>query len=646
MHRRTPTALLAGMLVCGATTSARAQRLAVTLLGTDSPALMPERSGPSILVQAGPEKLLFDLGRGAALRLWESGVPLRALSAVFFTHLHSDHVSGFPDLWLTGMLPNRSFAHRTEAMQVYGPAGTRAMMAHLAQAYEADIRIRQADEHIPPAAAVIVATDVGQGVVYERHGVRVTAFDVDHGDLIRPALGYRIDYAAHSVVLSGDTRVNDNLIRFAAGTDVLFHEVALAPPELLARSDAARRVIAHHTTPQAAATVFGRVNPRLAVYTHIVLLATEPDIPAPTVAELVNATRAGYPGRFEVGEDLMTVEVGDSIVVRRQMTAKAPAQAAEHAAEQAAAPAIQTSVPSAIPSAAQATATPATQVVLLGTGTPLPDPARAGPSTALVVNRTAYIVDFGVGVVRRAAAARDRGVAALEPMKLRIGFITHLHSDHTLGLADVILTPWIMGRTEPLELYGPPGLLAMVDHLLQAYAVDIRTRTEDLEHANRTGFRVHVHEVTPGVVYRDSNVVVTAFDARHGDVLRSYGYRLQTTNRSIVIAGDASARAALAEQCRGCDVLIDGTYTQASFALVSPAWQRYRESYHTSTTDLAAIATRAHPGLLILTHRGNAGCDQANTAECRRAGSEAQMLREVREGYRGRVVAGHDLDIY
>jgi hypothetical protein len=149
-----------------------------------------------------------------------------------------------------------------------------------------------------------------------------------------------------------------------------------------------------------------------------------------------------------------------------------------------------------------------TQVVMLGTGTPLPDPDRSGPSTAIVVNGTGYIVDAGTGVVRRAAAARDKGVKALEPTNLRLAFLTHLHADHTLGLPDLILTPWIMGRKEPLELYGPVGTREMVEHILQAYDVDIKVRTEGLEHSNRTGYKVNVHEITPGVVYKDANITV------------------------------------------------------------------------------------------------------------------------------------------
>jgi len=287
-----------------------------------------------------------------------------------------------------------------------------------------------------------------------------------------------------------------------------------------------------------------------------------------------------------------------------------------------------------------------TQIVFLGTGTPLPDPDRSGPSTAIVVNGTPYIVDFGTGVVRQAAAARKKGVGGLEPVNLKIGFLTHLHSDHTLGFPDIILTPWTMGRTEPLDVYGPPGTREMAEHILKAYEADIKARTEGLEHSNNTGYKVSVHEIQPGFVYSDQNVTVKAFAVHHGHWPHAYGYRFETPDRTIVISGDTSPDAAILENCHGCDVLIHEVYTQASFAKVSLEWQKYRLAYHTSSKELAALATKAKPGLLILYHRGNAGCDQARTEECRQAGSEEQLLREVREAYSGKVVAGHDLDIY
>jgi ribonuclease BN (tRNA processing enzyme) len=286
-----------------------------------------------------------------------------------------------------------------------------------------------------------------------------------------------------------------------------------------------------------------------------------------------------------------------------------------------------------------------TQIVFLGTGTPLPDPDRAGPSTAIVVNSTAYIVDAGTGLVRRAAAAYDKGIVALRPRDLKLAFLTHLHSDHTLGLPDLMITPWIMGRKEPLELYGPPGTQAMVDHILDAYKIDRAVRTKGLEHSNNTGWKVNVHEIKPGVVFKDANVTVTAFVVRHGS-MNAFGYRFSTPDRAIVLSGDTAPTDAIVKNCGECDVLIAEAYTKSSFDLVPPTWQRYRSAFHMSTQELGAIATKAKPRLLILFHRGNAGCDQVGTQECRGAGSEEQMLRETSQAYAGRVVAAHDLDIY
>jgi ribonuclease Z len=296
--------------------SASAQDFKVTLLGTGSPIPSESRFGPATLVEAGTEKLLIDCGRGASIRLWQRQVSLSALTAVFLTHLHSDHVNGLPDLWLTGWLPP-PFGHRTKPFSIWGPAGTREMMSHLEKAFQADIRIRMADEKLPARGIGVVAKDIVQGVVYENNGVKVTAFDVNHGDEIKPAYGYRIDYKGHAIVLSGDTRVSENLIRFAQGADVLIHEVALAKPEVLQRSEAARRIAGHHTSPEEAGAVFTRVKPRLAVYSHIVLFTTEPEIGEPGVADVVTLTRRTYQGPLEIGEDLTSIDIGAEIQIHR-----------------------------------------------------------------------------------------------------------------------------------------------------------------------------------------------------------------------------------------------------------------------------------------------------------------------------------------
>ncbi len=290
---------------------------------------------------------------------------------------------------------------------------------------------------------------------------------------------------------------------------------------------------------------------------------------------------------------------------------------------------------------------PTVHVVMLGTGTPLPDPERSGPSIAIVVDRNAYLFDTGTGVVRQAAAATSKKqIAGLEPRSLRVAFLTHLHSDHTLGLPDVILTPWTMGRAEPLELWGPKGTRAMVEHILAAYQEDIAIRSTSLEGSNKTGYKVDVHEIEPGDVYKDGIITVKPFPVKHGDWKQALGYRIEAPGRIIVYSGDTSPTENIVENCHGCDYLISEAYTLASYNLVSPHWQQYRRAYHVSTRELADIATRAKPRLLILTHRGNAGCDQSHAEGCLESGSEKQMLKEIKQYYSGKATAAHDLDVY
>lgn len=288
--------------------TAAGQEIKVTLLGTGSPPPVMNRFGPSILVEAGGGKFLFDAGRGALQRLAQLGVRWQDVDGLFLTHLHSDHVVGFPDLWLTGWLVG---AGRSRPLHVWGPRGTRKMMSHLEQAYEYDIRIRLYDDRASPDGVVILAEDIGEGVVHEKGGVKITAFDVDHTP-VKPAFGYRIDHAGRSVVLSGDTRVSDNLIRHAQGVDLLVHEVA--SPETFQRAGApperAKSVVAHHVTPEQAGEVFSRTKPKLAVYSHIVL-------PTATEQDLLPSTRKTYSGPLEIGEDLMVITVGEKVEVRR-----------------------------------------------------------------------------------------------------------------------------------------------------------------------------------------------------------------------------------------------------------------------------------------------------------------------------------------
>jgi len=275
-----------------------------------------------------------------------------------------------------------------------------------------------------------------------------------------------------------------------------------------------------------------------------------------------------------------------------------------------------------------------TQVVLLGTGTPNADPDRSGPAVAIVVDGTPYLVDLGPGVVRRAAAAHRNGVEGLAVSKLKTAFITHLHSDHTLGYSDFIFTPWVLERDEPAGVYGPPGLRTMTDRLTAAYEADIRVRLEGLEPANREGYKVNVHEVGPGLAYEDENVRVTAFAVEHGAWEQAFGYRFETPDRTIVVSGDTRPTESIVEACQRCDILIHEVYSQAGFERREPVWQSYHASAHTSSVELGEIAARAQPGVLVLYHQLLWGA------------TPEQLVAEIRSVWDGAIVYGNDLDVF
>jgi ribonuclease BN (tRNA processing enzyme) len=278
-------------------------------------------------------------------------------------------------------------------------------------------------------------------------------------------------------------------------------------------------------------------------------------------------------------------------------------------------------------------------IVLLGTGTPVPNADRQGPSLAIVANGKAYLVDAGSGVVRQANSAFQRGISALQPHELDIAFLTHLHSDHTLGLPDLILTPWIQERTKPLQLYGPAGTKAMASHILEAYAEDIQVRTTGLEGGNTTGYKVEAHEMGPGKIYQDENVTVKAFQVKHGSWKEALGYRFDAGGKSVVVSGDTAPAESVIEACNGCDALVHEVYAgrgvnPAKASLSVEQWMKYESEFHTSATELGEIAAKAKAKMLILTH----WTLLANT-------KEDDMVSTIREKYTGPIIVGRDLDV-
>ena len=275
-----------------------------------------------------------------------------------------------------------------------------------------------------------------------------------------------------------------------------------------------------------------------------------------------------------------------------------------------------------------------TSVVILGTGNPNPDPDRSGPAVAVVVNGTAYLVDAGAGVMRRAEQAYRAGVTALARDKIGVVFLTHLHSDHTIGLPDVIHTGWVMGREAPLKVFGPKGTRDMTLHLQEAWRLDVRIRSDGLQPHTANGWQVESRDVWEGVVYRDSNVTVTAFPVPHTNWVEALGYKFVTRDRTIVISGDTRPNDAVVEACNGCDVLVHEVYSAEKFLEQEPEWRAYHADSHTSTTALAELATRARPKLLVLYHQLYWGA------------TDDDLLREIRKGYSGAVVSARDLGIY
>lgn len=269
------------------------ERIKVTLLGTGTPYPTADRFGPAILVEAGGRKLLFDCGRGALIRLSEAGVNPSDIERLYLTHLHSDHIVGIPDLWLTGWLMGRK-----TPLELRGPTGTRSMAQHLVEAFSFDVGVRKSTEHLPARGAEIDAQDIDQGMISKDDVVRVTTFRVDHGP-VEPALGYRIDYSGHFVVISGDTKFSENLIKFAKNADCLIHVAWMVgsknptPPSLRSLASA-----------EDAARVFAMVQPKLAVIYHY-----------KDKEGLAETVRAGYKGRFVTATDLMSISIDDTITL-------------------------------------------------------------------------------------------------------------------------------------------------------------------------------------------------------------------------------------------------------------------------------------------------------------------------------------------
>jgi ribonuclease BN (tRNA processing enzyme) len=275
-----------------------------------------------------------------------------------------------------------------------------------------------------------------------------------------------------------------------------------------------------------------------------------------------------------------------------------------------------------------------TRVLMLGTGTPNADPERSGPAVAILTNGSVYLVDSGPGIVRRAAAAEKKGVAGIKVELLNRVFLTHLHSDHTLGLPDLMYTPWILERPDALRVYGPKGTKRMVRLVEKAWSDDLHLRTHSLEPQHKGPHQAIASDISQGVVFKDKNVTVTAFRVPHTAWKEAFGYIFQTADRKIVISGDCTPNEAVVKACRGCDVLVHEVYSAGKLPTRPPAWQKYHAQAHTSTAELAKIASEAKPKLLLLYHQLFWGA------------TDEDLVKEVQREYSGEVRSARDLEVY
>ena len=277
-----------------------------------------------------------------------------------------------------------------------------------------------------------------------------------------------------------------------------------------------------------------------------------------------------------------------------------------------------------------------TKLIVLGSGTPNPDPNRAGSAYAIVVNETPYLVDFGPGVIRRAASLSPPWGGKIEAMTVKNfehAFLTHIHSDHSAGLADLLLTPWIMGRDKKLNLFGPKGLEQMASSTLEAFKDDINYRIYGTQPSNKIGYKFNFHLLTEGLIYEDENVSVEAFTVPHGSFDDAYGFRFTTKDKVIVFSGDTGPSKTLEKFAAGADILVHEVYSNAGFLKKTKDWQIYHQGHHTSTFEVGEIASRAKPKLLLLSHILFWG----STTD--------EILKETQSTYKGEIKIAEDLMI-
>jgi ribonuclease BN (tRNA processing enzyme) len=276
-----------------------------------------------------------------------------------------------------------------------------------------------------------------------------------------------------------------------------------------------------------------------------------------------------------------------------------------------------------------------TQVVVLGTGTPVPDAYRAGSSIAVIHKGEAYLFDIGAGAIQNAIIARYKyDIPSLYPSQICCVFLTHMHSDHTIDYSELSATLWWRSRA-PLSAWGPVGLEQMTNGMYEMMAPDTALRTGGSQPVQDSeAHKINVTEIEEGIVYQTDDLTIEAFAVNHGKIKPAYGYKITTDDKSIVISGDTSYSKILLEKSRGVDLLFHEVISDSGVATTTESWQNYHKSSHTLASELGRLASEARPGLLVLYHGLFYGVP------------EAVIVDEVKATYNGEVVLADDLDVF
>ena len=282
-----------------------AEVLRVVILGSGTPRLDIDRFSQSILVEAGDERLLFDTGRGTAIRLSQMNVNLSSINNIFFTHLHSDHIVGFPDVLMTGWVYQRE-----KTLNIFGPSGTKNFVDNIKDAFNEDIKIRlEKPEELKILGLNTYVKEISGGLVYKSKNVEVHSINVDHGGGVEHAYGYKINYKDKSVVISGDTNYSEELVNAANDVDILIHEIAAAPSSLINKSEKVRGIMNYHTTPEELSKIINQTKAKFTVLNHVLLLG---GITEDKVLKLIK-TNLDKDTEVMFGYDLLAIELTDRI---------------------------------------------------------------------------------------------------------------------------------------------------------------------------------------------------------------------------------------------------------------------------------------------------------------------------------------------